>query len=156
MTTCLTDNLMKTSVLEKVKRFLKYLYHQIVQINDTPQKIALGYGLGVFLGVFPGTGPLAAVFIAAILKVNRASAFLGSLLTNSWITWIIVVPAVKLGSLIFGRDWQLLLESRGLAIILPLITGYILVALALGFLAYLVSLIIIKLRRANFNRKKSP
>jgi len=147
---------MKTSVLEKVKRFLKYLYHQIVQINDTPQKIALGYGLGVFLGVFPGTGPLAAVFIAAILKVNRASAFLGSLLTNSWITWIIVVPAVKLGSLIFGRDWQLLLESRGLAIILPLITGYILVALALGFLAYLVSLIIIKLRRANFNRKKSP
>ena len=156
MTTCLTDNLMKTSVLEKIKRFLNYLYHQIVQIDDTPQKIALGYGLGVFLGVFPGTGPLAAVFIAAILKVNRASAFLGSLLTNSWITWIIVVPAVKLGSLIFGRDWQLLLESRGLAIILPLITGYILVALALGFLAYLVSLIIINLRRANFNRKKSP
>src|SRR4030042_3454193 len=118
---------MKTSVLDKIKRFLKYLYHEIVQINDSPQRIALGFGLGVFTGVFPSTGPLAALFLAAIFRVNRASALLASLLTNTWISFVILIPAVKVGSLIFRIDWQQALQEWGSRGILPIISGYILV-----------------------------
>jgi len=69
--------------MNKFRGFFQLLYLKLIKINDTPQKIAFGFGLGVFSGIFPGTGPLAALFLALILRANRASALLGSLLTNT-------------------------------------------------------------------------
>lgn len=44
----------------RILRLLKLIYIKLFRINDTPQKIAQGFGLGVFLGILPGTGPIAA------------------------------------------------------------------------------------------------
>ncbi|PIR13657.1 MAG: hypothetical protein COV50_05635, partial [Flavobacteriales bacterium CG11_big_fil_rev_8_21_14_0_20_35_7] len=63
-------------------------------MNDTPQRIALGLGLGSALGMLPGTGPLAALFLAVVFKVNRASAFLGSLATNIWLSLVTFLLAL--------------------------------------------------------------
>ncbi|MCX5686840.1 MAG: DUF2062 domain-containing protein [Candidatus Omnitrophica bacterium] len=122
-------------------RWLKLIYLKLFRINDSPQKVAIGLGLGVFFGIMPGLGPLAALFFAFLFRVNRAAALLGSVLTNTWLSIPTFVLAVKAGFLItgisyknFGKNWL------GIA---SIIIGYITVSLCVGVLAYLAALIII-------------
>jgi len=159
----------KIKTHHKISKFFNALYVKLFKINDSPQKIALGVGLGVFAGIFPGTGPLAALFLAFIFRVNRASALLGSLLTNTWLSFVTFLLAIKAGSAILGirwqevhQDWDYFLKSFNwqslfklsvLKVILPVITGYLVIAFCLGLLAYLVTLIIIvKIRHENKSR----
>lgn len=144
----------------KILRFFKLLYLKLFRINDTPGKVAFGLGLGVFSGIMPGTGPLAALFLAFVFRANRASALLGSLLTNTWVSFLTFILAIKIGSGIFGvcwRDLQLewdiflkgfhlqnLFKLSILKTILPVAIGYIVIAFCSGVLAYLCALIIIK------------
>jgi hypothetical protein len=154
----------KTRSRNKIYRFFKLVYIKLFRIDDTPQKIALGFGLGVFLGVFPGTGLLASLVLAWFLRLNRAAALLGSLLTNTWFSFLAFILAVKTGSVVMGVDWQKVYQEsisllKGfnwlnlfklsiLKVILPVIIGYLVIGLCLGFLAYLVTLpIILKLRK---------
>jgi len=147
-------------ILDNVIAFLKSAYTKLVNINDTPQKISLGMGLGVFLGIFPGVGPIAAAVLSAALRVNIAAALLGSLLTNTWLSVAIFIPAVKAGAAMAGTDWQTvkenwaaftathnwfeLFKSSALEIAAPVAAGYFLVSLSLGIIAYLMTLAVIK------------
>ena len=140
--------------------FLKKLYIKLFKINDTPQRIAAGLGLGVFLGILPGTGPLAALFMAWILRLNRASALLGSLLTNTWLSIVTFLLSVKVGAAIMKVNWEEtreawmlflkdfhwldLLKLSALNIILPVVVGYLIVAFCLGLAVYLITWIILK------------
>ena len=146
----------KSSWISKIK---EWLYQNLFKINDTPQKIALGLGLGVFAGIFPGTGPLASLFLAFIFRANRASALIGSLLTNTWLSVLTLLLAIKLGALMFGIQWQEiqnngtslikhfswtnLFKLSSLKIILPVTVGFILISFCFGLLVYLISLLII-------------
>lgn len=137
----------KEKIHNKLAAFLNNLYQKLFKINDTPNKIALGLGLGVASGMFPGTGPLAALFLAVLFKVNRASALLGSLITNTWLSFVTFLLALRLGSAIFGVDWEALKNQSKASffnILMPLLVGYILIALLLGLFVYLVSLILIR------------
>ncbi|MFA5145190.1 MAG: DUF2062 domain-containing protein [Candidatus Omnitrophota bacterium] len=147
----------------KKENIFKLLYLELFKINDSPQKIALGLGLGVFSGIFPGTGPLAALFLAFLLRANRASALLGSLLTNTWLSFVTFLLAIKLGSALFGVSWQKLQQDWAsflssfswlslfktgiLKIILPVIAGYLLIAFCLGLLVYLTALLVLQRRK---------
>ena len=140
--------------------FLKKLYIKLFKINDTPQRIAAGLGVGVFLGILPGTGPLAALFMAWILRLNRASALLGSLLTNTWLSIVTFLLSVKVGAAIMKVNWEEtreawmlflkdfhwldLLKLSALNIILPVVVGYLIVAFCLGLAVYLITWIILK------------
>ena len=150
----------KEIIRNKLSAFFKNLYKRLFRINDTPQKIALGLGLGVALGIAPGTGPLAALFLAVIFKVNRASALFGSLITNTWLSFVTFFLALRIGSAIFrislealkedwGKlysdfQWSLLFKSSFFRIIVPVLSGYLVVSLLLGLFVYLIALIIIK------------
>jgi len=129
--------------LDKIKTFFKSVYLKLFKIDDTPQKVALGFGLGVFLGIFPGTGPIAAIFLSWVLHVNPAASLIGCLLTNSWISLFAFILAIKAGALLFGMHWQVI-RTTPLKFILPLVTGYLLIGLIFGIITYLVSLIVIK------------
>ncbi|MFH0913193.1 MAG: DUF2062 domain-containing protein [Candidatus Omnitrophota bacterium] len=156
----------KTNRGNRLLRFFKFIYLKLFRIHDTPQRIALGLGLGVSLGILPGTGPIAAIFLALLLKVNRAASLLGSLMTNTWLSIATFLLSIRIGSSIIGTDWQdtrrgwidFLKDFRPtdlaristLKIIYPVIVGYFIVALGLGLAVYLISLaIIIKLRHEN-------
>jgi len=145
------------NIIVKVKDFL---YEKFFKINDTPQRVALGFGIGVASGILPGTGPLAALFLAFIFRVNRASALLGSLLTNTWLSLVTFLLAIKTGSAIFNISWQSLRNDWGAAInhwhwqdlfsasilkiILPVVSGYLVISLALGLISYIAVLVILK------------
>lgn len=159
----------------RLTRFFKALYLRLVRMNDSPQRIAAGFGLGVFLGILPGTGPIASLAAAALFKVNKAAALLGSLITNTWLSVVSIVLSIKLGSAIMGLSWQdvqahwqsfiadfrwrQLFELATLKLIAPVLAGYLIISLALGLTVYAVTLAILKLTkhahtsRANLPRK---
>ncbi len=139
---------------------IKALYDKLFKINDSPQKIALGLGLGVALGVVPGTGPVAALFLAVAFKINRAAALLGSLITNTWLSFATFLLALRIGSAIFkistealksdwtgifnNFQWENLFKVSFFRVILPIFSGYLIVSVILGATVYLVALIIIR------------
>jgi uncharacterized protein (DUF2062 family) len=141
-----------------VKRSFGFIYQKLFLINDTPQKIALGIGLGVFAGILPGTGPLAALFLALAFRANRAAALLGSAFTNTWLSLVSFLLAVKIGStilkvkwedvqagwsaLIKEFSWKALSKLSLLETLLPVILGYFIIALACGLIAYIIALLI--------------
>ena len=140
-------------------KLLKKIYQQIFLIDDTPQKIAIGLGLGASLGIFPGSGPLAALFLALVFRINRASALLGSLLTNTWLSWVTLIPAVKIGAYILRLEWQAVYRDAGelvksfhlaklfkfsfLEIIFPVLVGYLVLSFCLGIAVYLITLLLL-------------
>ncbi|MCX5705099.1 MAG: DUF2062 domain-containing protein [Candidatus Omnitrophica bacterium] len=149
----------------KLQRFFKLIYLKLFRINDTPQKIALGFGLGVFLGILPGTGPIAALCCAFLFRLNRAAAFLGSLLTNTWLSIVTFVLSVKVGSFMMNMEWHKvyqgwlailkdfhwanLFKLSVLEIAFPVLLGYFIISLCAGILGYIISLIaVIQVRKS--------
>jgi hypothetical protein len=147
----------KTKISNRIARLFKLAYSKLFRINDTPQKIAIGLGLGVFFGIMPGTGPLAALFFAFVFRANRASAVLGSVLTNTWLSIPTFLISVKVGSVMTGvnhkdicRGWEVLVKNFKWSrlfelsiykIIIPVIIGYLLVSLFIGIGAYGITLV---------------
>jgi uncharacterized protein (DUF2062 family) len=143
-------------IIHSILQFFKSIYTRLVAIHDTPQKIAQGFGLGVFLGIVPGVGPIASLVLATILKMNRAAALLGSLLTNTWLSVITFFMAVKVGSAAVGIDWKNACQSwsaldtnagwldlfklSAIKIAAPVMLGYLIISLLAGLLAYLMAL----------------
>lgn len=158
---------MKNFSLRKISKFI---YFALVQINDTPQKIALGLGLGVFSGVLPGTGVAAALFLSFLFRANRASAIIACSLTNTWLSILTFVLAIKAGSGILGIDWHNiqqdwnyflsrfnwldLLKTSALKVILPVIIGYLLVGLCLGLITYSIALMVAYKIKAKLVKKR--
>lgn len=148
---------------------MKTIFSSILKINDTSQKIALGFGLGVFSGVFPGTGPLVAVLLSFIFRANYFSALLGSLLTNTWMSIMTFLLAIKVGAAIMGIKWQdaqrqwcvffhnfqwiNLVKLSVLKLVLPVFLGYLVLAFIAGLLSYLFVLLILKLKKHSLSFK---
>ena len=149
------------------KKIINFIFAKLFYINDSAERIALGVGLGVFSGLLPGTGPVAALFLAFVFRANRAAALLGSILTNTWLSLVTFILAIKLGSVILKLHWQEvyqkaqgLIQAFGWAkffklsfheVFLPIVTGYIIIGLFLGVISYLITLLII--RRNNHGSK---
>ena len=63
---------------------LKKVYERFIKIRGEPRKIALGFALGLFVGMSPTMGLqiAIAVFLAALFKWNKISAAIGVWITN--------------------------------------------------------------------------
>lgn len=146
-------------ITESSEKFPEVFLKKFIRIKDASQRVALGLGLGVFLGIIPGTGPLAALLLAGALRINIAAAVLGCLVVNTWFTIITFLASVKVGSWIMRvnwqeeyQSWQALIKNFHFASLfsrtvfrslLPIAVGYIIVAFFAGFVVYLIALIIL-------------
>lgn len=159
--------------MKKTRSILKILairLKHLVTRNGDPHDISLGFGIGVFLGMLPGTGPLAALLVSQLLRVNRAAALIGSLLTNTWFSLVVLGLAVKLGAMITGSSWIEINQAIQAAfkpfrweslfklsfgqVILPVLLGYLLISLWLAIIAYIASFLALKAYRSR--KKKLP
>ncbi len=60
------------------------LFRKLLSLRATPHQIAVGFAIGVFIGIFPtfGLGGLAIFALATVWKFNVAAALLGTLIGN--------------------------------------------------------------------------
>jgi uncharacterized protein (DUF2062 family) len=149
----------RRSLLNKINRLAKLAYLKVLRIKDAPLRISLGFGLGVFVGVMPGIGPVIAVLLAFIFKVNRVSAFLGSMLCNTWVTFTVLILAIKIGSAVKGLDyhdvymkftdlikhfkWEKLFDVSMQDVLIPIGIGFLIVSFIFAVAATLVVHIIL-------------
>jgi uncharacterized protein len=96
----------------RVRRALRYYYLRLVRIDDSPEKIARGVALGVFLGVFPtfGLGLILAVVLASRMHANKAAALLGSVIMNPFTAPLFWALSAAVGAAAFGVDREAILE----------------------------------------------
>jgi uncharacterized protein (DUF2062 family) len=138
---------------------LRQLRDKLLGINDSTHRIALGVGIGLFLGVFPGTGPIAALVTAFIFRVNKAAALAGALAVNTWINIVTFPLAIAIGAFASGanpagitREWShatdpfigktfiAFLFHRA---ILAILAGYVIIGCVLAGIGYAVTFVII-------------
>jgi uncharacterized protein (DUF2062 family) len=93
-----------------MKNFLKKLLH----IEDTPERTALAFSIGIFLGFSPflGLHTLSGLAIAFLFRLNRVAILLGVWSNTPW--WIVpyYTIATWLGMRVmrFRIDWRALQE----------------------------------------------
>lgn len=126
---------------------LKRAYERFLKIRGNPREIALGFALGLFIGMTPTIGfqiPIA-VFVAALFKWNKISAAVAVWITNPLTAPLIYsfsyfVGAKMLGfkiapKLLTGLDLPTLKEA-GAKILLATTVGGVVVGIPLALLGY--------------------
>lgn len=149
----------------KFKRFIDKFF----LINDTPHKIAAGAALGIFLGIVPGEGVLTTILFSSLFKLNRLAAIIGVGATNMWTTVLLLPFAAAAGGLLFGVSPDYLISQFNqtyhlglkfflskiilLDILLPLVTGFFIVAGAIALVFYYLLYFPLKKRNITFHSK---
>lgn len=144
------------NTLNKIKSFFASFF----DLEDSAHNIAAGAALGVFFGIMPVEGITTTLVFVTLLGFNKPSALIGMLATNSWTTFALLPLAALTGGLLFNqtiaslyaqfdRTFQMGLKfffSKAvlLDLALPLIVGYLIVALTIALLFYLFIYIFLK------------
>lgn len=99
--------------LDRCRRIFRYIYLRLIRVGGDPVHIALGFSLGVFLGVFPtfGIGIPLSLLLASVFRWNRVSAVLGSLVMNPITTPLFWTLSGMLGAAIFRIDASTVMTS---------------------------------------------
>ena len=133
---------------------LRKIYERFVKIRGNPREIALGFALGIFIGMTPTMGiqmPIA-VFIAALLKWSKISAAFGVWITNPvtspfiyGFTYIVGAKLIGLKSILTvpaDLNWSIVKEILINAPVIfgALTVGGIIVGLPLAVLSYYLSI----------------
>ncbi|MBF0099808.1 MAG: DUF2062 domain-containing protein [Desulfobacterales bacterium] len=153
------------------KRFLSALEeskHRILKIRGNPKEIALGFGLGLFVGYTPTMGfqMAIAVFFATLFNWNKISAAAAVWITNPltapFLYWINYVVGAKLLGMTQSVSIKNLGTLPGLLeliktapdIFLALTVGGVVIGLPLAILGYYLSLSAILKYRAQIQALK--
>jgi len=158
-----------------MRRF-KDLIKKLLHIEDTPERTALAYSIGIFLGFSPFLGfhTLAGLAIAFLCGLNRLAILLGvwsntpwwivpyyvmatwvgMWVTGFWIDWATLKEIFQLGmdQGFLGSDfWSRVTSQSGL--LLSFLIGSLILCILLSLIAYPLSLKWIRFYRST--RKKS-
>jgi uncharacterized protein (DUF2062 family) len=143
----------KKNKKDNLANALLRVYERFVKIRGRPREIALGFALGIFVGMTPTMGiqmPIA-VFFAAIFKWSKISAASGVWITNPFTAPFVYGSTYFVGAHLLDLKtalalpaeltWSLVKEMlRNAPVILGALTvGGILVGLPLAVLGYYIA-----------------
>jgi len=150
--------------LERCRRIVRYIYLRLVRVGGDPVHIALGFSLGVFLGVFPtfGIGIPLSLLLASAFRWNRVSAMLGSLVMNPITTPLFWTLSATLGAAIFRIDASKVMTSvqngerlRSLTVGAGIyLVGNTIIALVSAVIAYFLALRVVTVYREKRRERK--
>ena len=106
--------------------------------------------MGVFLGILPGTGAVAAAGLAAVFHLNIPLAVAGAMLTNP-----VTDPLVYAGSFLLGR-WLLgdrVVEHKIARILLTTMAGSLIIAAGMALAGYAAVWAVARWHQARTHRK---
>jgi len=122
---------------------------QVIGVKDSPRKIALSFGIGIFLGMSPllGLHTLLGILAAWVFRLNKFGTLVGVYVTNPWTIVPIFTFATWLGGRLLGlehilpdinwRDMGISELMRDLEPILPpFIVGSVFLGLVCGVIGY--------------------
>ena len=72
--------------LKKEKKSFRSLLGKFLELNDTPERIALSFTIGVFIAFSPllGTHLIMVFFLILIFRFNKIAILTGALVNNPW------------------------------------------------------------------------
>ncbi len=131
-------------------RQTKLNFLRFVRLRGTPEEVAKGFALGIFIGMTPTFGvqmPLA-FFFAWLLRENKLAAIIGVWITNPLTAPFIYASQYEFGRLLLGMERLSLpqaysletLTSMSWDILLPLSAGSLIFAILFGSISYAVTL----------------
>ncbi|OGS17588.1 MAG: hypothetical protein A2219_01100 [Elusimicrobia bacterium RIFOXYA2_FULL_50_26] len=139
---------------------LKQMFAKVAHLNDTPEKIAAGFAIGAFIGVFPTfwLGGIITVALCALFRLNYVAGFAGStIIMNPVTTPLFWLLSAAVGGLIFFGDVGTAMAAfrnhnglnhwGGMALIYA--AGNIIVSSVVAAVSYYVVLRIMRSKRGN-------
>lgn len=127
---------------EKIKAYFSKLLHS----HASPEEVAQGFALGVFISMTPTLGlhMVLAIVFAAILKKNEIAAFMGVWVVNPLTMFPIYYFIYRTGRLVLGKISPVGLKPESIRdffhlsgdILFPLWVGGIIVGLISALLGY--------------------
>ena len=149
----------------------KDLLKKILQIEDTPERTALAFSIGIFLGFSPflGLHTLTGLAIAFLFRLNRVAILVGVWTNTPWwlvpyytlatwlgtwvvrfrIDWATLEGMFQLGKgkgFLTSEFWMQIVSQWGLLV--SFLTGSLILALLFSLIAYPLSLRGIRFYRA--------
>jgi len=145
---------------------LKGLYSRFIRIRGNPREIALGFALGIFIGMTPTMGIqiILAIFFAALLKWNKISATIAVFTTNPFTAPFIYGTTYLVGARVLGlqkifkfpeqMSFEAAVEMLKSTprIFGALTVGGVLIGLPLAIIAYFGSYLLIVKTRKNLQK----
>jgi uncharacterized protein (DUF2062 family) len=148
---------------------MKKAYSRFLKIRGNPNEIALGFALGLFVGMAPcmGIQTIIAVFVASLFKWNKISAAVGVWISNPVSAPFLYGFTFYIGSIFTGItnsfkptsvfDFQYLYEivSNAPGIFWALTIGGIVAGIPIALLGYYLSYMAVKRYQDDIKRKFS-
>jgi uncharacterized protein (DUF2062 family) len=139
-------------------RQAKLNFLRFIRLKGTPEEIAKGLALGIFIGMTPTMGGqmIIALFFAVLLRENKLAAALGVWITNPLTAPFIYGLEYESGRLLLGMAPAHLpahlsytsLKALGWEVIKPLCFGSLIYAIVCGTLTYALTLRFVPLVKA--------
>ena len=128
-------------------RSFRALLRQMLHLQESPQRTALAFALGVFIAFSPAYGLHTAMVVLCtwLFGLNFLALFTGALVNNPWTIIPILGATYWTGALLLGRtdmpnfDWQDLSFSGIYEQVLPYAAPFMLGGLVLSVLGALLS-----------------
>jgi uncharacterized protein (DUF2062 family) len=128
-------------------RSFRALLRQVLHLQESPQRTALAFALGVFIAFSPAYGlhTVMVVLCTWLFGLNFLALFTGALVNNPWTIIPILGATYWTGALLLGRtdvpnfDWHDLSFSGIYEQVLPYAAPFILGGLVLSVLGALLS-----------------
>jgi uncharacterized protein (TIGR03546 family) len=132
---------------------LETIYERFIRIRGTPKEIALGFALGLFLGLSPSLGiqTVVAVFLASIFKWNKYAAAIGVWVTNPFTAPFIYSATYLVGAKIMkidnsfdlrdNLDWSVFIDlfQNSPGIITSLFAGGVVIGIPVALIGYFIA-----------------
>jgi len=85
-------------------------FRRLLAIDDPPERTALAFSIGVFIGFSPflGLHTILATAIAFLFRFNKIAIYTGTFLNNPFLTLVpIIIASYTVGAFILGRPLRI-------------------------------------------------
>lgn len=143
-------------------RLLQNTFRQLLQVYDAPERTALSFSIGVFLGFSPllGLHTILGLTLALLFRLNKMAILAGVYANNPWLmlpfygfaTWFgiqitgmpegVSLPHVGFLELFHWQFWQWLLTQWRLLI--PAVVGSSILCVSFGLISYPLALYVLR------------
>jgi uncharacterized protein (DUF2062 family) len=145
---------------------LRALFRALFHLEDSPNRVAVAFGIGVFIAFFPilGIHTALALLIAVLFRLSKVAILTGAWTNNPWTIGPMFIAGTLVGCALLGVspeglhgvDWSLhgpafyeaLFESLR-PLVLPFLVGNLVVGFVGGALSYIVLRMLLEKRRVS-------